>query len=145
MAGAGGSKGGGGGGGGGGGATDVGLAFLRLAGLGLAHHGYQKVFGGNMSSFAGGVEKLGFPLPVVFAWAAALSEMVGGALVAIGLYTRFGAVFAAITMFVAAFLQHARDDFETRELALTYLLVMLAITFIGPGKWSVDGLVRKAT
>src|SRR5258705_10498217 len=28
-----------------GGAADVGLVFLRLTGLGLAYHGYQKVFG----------------------------------------------------------------------------------------------------
>lgn len=129
---------------GGGGASDVGLAFLRLAGLGLAYHGYQKVFGGNMSKFASGVEEIGFPLPYVFAWAAALSELVGGALVAVGLFTRFGAAFAAITMFVAAFLAHATDSFETREKALSYFVIMLCVACIGPGKWSIDGLVRKS-
>ena len=129
---------------GGGGASDVGLAFLRLAGIGLATHGYQKVFGGDMSGFAGFVEKIGFPLPHVFAWAAAIAELAGGALVAVGLFTRFGATFAAITMFVAAFLAHAKDDFDTREKALSYLVIMLAIACIGPGKWSVDGLVRNS-
>jgi putative oxidoreductase len=127
-----------------GGASDVGLGFLRFAGFGLAYHGYQKVFGGNMSGFADAVEKIGFPLPYVFAWAAALSELVGGALVGFGLYTRFAASFAAATMFVAAFLALATESFEKRELALAYLVVMLAIACLGPGKWSVDGLLRKA-
>ena len=110
-----------------GGASDVGLGFLRLAGLGLAYHGYQKIFGGNMSRFAGGVEDMGFPLPIVFAWAAALSELVGGAL-------------AATTMFVAAFLHHATDDFAEREKAISYLAIMLALACLGAGKWSIDGM-----
>src|SRR5262245_40421111 len=109
------------GGGGGGGASDVGLAFLRLAGLGPGYHGYQKIFDGDMSNFASGVEKIGFPAPMAFAWAAALSELAGGALVAVGLFARFGAAFAAITMFVAAFLAHATDGFQKREMALAYL------------------------
>jgi putative oxidoreductase len=128
----------------GGGSSDVGLAFLRLAGLGLAWHGYQKVFGGGMSGFEGAVGKIGFPVPVVFAWCAAVSELAGGTLVAIGLFTRGAATFAAVTMFVAAFLALATDSFETREKALSYFVIMLALACIGPGKWSIDGLVRKA-
>src|SRR5262245_2854042 len=127
-----------------GGAADVGLVFLRLAGLGLASHGYDKVFHGDMSKFADHVDKLGFPVPIVFAWAAALSELVGGSLVAVGLYTRFAAVFAAFTMFVAAFLQHATDDFKTREPALLYFAIMLALACTGAGKWSIDGVARKS-
>jgi putative oxidoreductase len=126
------------------GASDVGLGFLRLAGLGLAYHGYQKIFGDNMSGFADGVEKLGFPMPVVFAWAAALSELVGGALVAIGLFTRVAATLAATTMFVAAFLAHATDGFDKREPALMYLSIMLGLACLGAGKWSIDGM-RKAS
>ena len=125
-------------------AADVGLGFLRLTGLGLAYHGYQKIFGDNMSGFADGVEKLGFPLPVVFAWAAALSELVGGALVAIGLFTRIAAALAATTMFVAAFLAHATDGFSKREPALTYLAIMLALACLGAGKWSIDGMRKSA-
>lgn len=130
--------------GGGGGASDVGLAFLRLAGVGLASHGWQKVFGGGMSGIEATVDKMGFPLPVVFAWCAAGAELAGGLLVAVGLFTRGAATFAAITMFVAAFLHHATDDFATREKALAYLVIMLALACIGPGKWSLDGLVRKS-
>lgn len=127
--------------GGGGSGADVGLAFLRLAGLGLASHGWTKVVGGEVQ--VGRVEGMGFPLPLLFAWAAALSELIGGFLVAIGLFARVGAAFAAITMFVAAFLYHASDPFAERELVLLYLVAMLAIALLGAGKWSVDGLLRK--
>lgn len=130
-------------GGGVGGATDLGLAFLRLAGIGLAYHGWQKVFGGRMDVVTSTVESIGFPVPVVFAWAAALAELLGGALVAVGLFTRAAAGFAAVTMFVAAFLVHAKDGFEKREMALLYLVVMLCIACLGAGKWSFDGVVRK--
>ena len=129
----------------GGGAGDLGLAFLRLAGLGLAYHGYPKVFGGQMSDTVGAVKAINFPLPTVFAWAAGISELGGGILVAVGFFARAGAAFAAITMFVAAFLVQATASFERRELALVYLVVMLALACQGAGKWSVDGLVRKSS
>jgi putative oxidoreductase len=130
--------------GGGGGASDVGLLFLRLAGLGLATHGYRKVFGGDVKHVVSAADAMGFPLPVVFAWAAAISELLGGALVAVGLFTRPAAVFAAVTMFVAAFLHHRNDSFEDRELALLYLGVLLGLACMGAGRWSVDGIARKA-
>jgi putative oxidoreductase len=58
-------------------------------GLSIAFfHGYAKVFGGKMGEFAKGVAALGFPAPTFFAWCASLSELVGGVLVAIGVFAR---------------------------------------------------------
>ncbi len=65
---------------------DIGLLWLRvLMGAGIAYHGYGIVFGGNMEHFAQSVAHLGFPRPEIFAWAAALSEFLGGILIALGL------------------------------------------------------------
>ena len=62
-----------------------GLLWLRiLMGAGIAHHGFDKIFGGHMQEFAAGVSKMGFPLPVVFTWLAAGSEFGGGILIAVG-------------------------------------------------------------
>ena len=59
--------------------SDVALLLLRLSGLGLAlAHGYGKVVAlstGQGDRFIAGVEALGFPLPGLFAWAAALAEV----------------------------------------------------------------------
>jgi len=129
--------------GGAGSASDLGLLFLRLSGAAFATHGYQKIFRGDMATFASAFGAKGFPVPSAFAWVTALTELLGGLLVAFGLYTRFGAAFSAAIMFIAAFLLHASDDFKAREMELLYLVIMLAVACLGPGKWSLDGVLRK--
>jgi putative oxidoreductase len=140
--------------------SDLALLLLRLSGLGLAlAHGYGKVVAlstGHGDRFVAGVESLGFPLPGLFAWAAALAELLGGLCVAIGLGTRLAAAFAAVTMFVAAFLRHhalqhllvtlgvMKASEETvrswgnPELALVYLIVMVALVLAGGGRFSLE-------
>jgi putative oxidoreductase len=138
---------------------DLGLLILRLAGLYLAiGHGWGKVVGlaSGESRFVEGVASLGFPVPIAFAWAAALSELVGGTAMALGLFTRWAAAFAATTMSVAAFLRHraasqllswlgiaaaSEESFKAwgnPELSTIYLLVCLAVALLGPGRFSVD-------
>ncbi len=116
--------------------------ILRLvAGLGLASHGYEKIIVGGfgaMEGFAGWLESFGFPVPLVFAWAAKLSELVGGVLVALGLWTRPAAFFAASTMAIAILVAHLGDPFQKWEVAALYLSAMMAILLAGPGSWSVD-------
>ena len=56
-------------------ARDLALLILRLAGLYLAAaHGWGKVMGlaSGQSRFVDAIAGMGFPLPVVFAWAAGL-------------------------------------------------------------------------
>lgn len=143
---------------------DAGLFLLRLTGLGLALvHGLPKVTGlaTGTSEMASAVANLGFPMPTVFAWAAALAEFLGGLLVAVGLFTRVGAALAAFTMFVAAFLRHhafghllvslklryvseeTLKGWGNPELALLYLAVMLAVLIMGPGRIAFDSVVGK--
>ena len=123
--------------------STLGWTLVRVVfGLSLAFaHGLPKVMG-DMHRFAQGVEALGFPYPLYFAWAAALSELVGGLLVALGLFTRLGAFFVACTMGVALY-QHRMDAFGRMELAVLYLAVFLAAVFIGGGPLSVDAKMRR--
>jgi len=132
--------------------TDAGLLVLRIAGAFLAvAHGWGKVSDGFHAMvtegvewrFVAGVRDLGFPAPLAFAWAAALAELVGGAAVALGLYTRFAAFAAAFTMFVAAFFRHGGEGFGAMEMALLYLCVMLGLVFTGGGKLTLDSVWRK--
>ncbi|MEM1056052.1 MAG: DoxX family protein [Bacteroidota bacterium] len=122
-------------------ATGLGLLILRV-GLGVAMavaHGYGKIppSEGFINSTAG----LGFPMPVVFAWAAALAEFVGGLLIAIGLLTRPAAAALAFTMAVAFFGAHGGDPFGERELAFVFGVGSLALMATGAGRFSVDALL----
>ena len=117
----------------------LGLLWLRLvAGFGLATHGYQLLFGGHMAEFALGVRAMHFPAPLFFAWAAALSEFLGGILVALGLKTRIAGAFALVTLAVAVFIRHAGDPFHVKELALLYLGAFGALILLGSGKFALD-------
>ena len=123
--------------------ADIGLLWLRLfTGLGIATHGYGKVFGGHMDKMVEGVAAMGFPAPGFFAWAAALSEFAGGILLALGLFTCPAALFIFITMAVAVFIKHGGDPLKVKELALAYLVASGAIKLLGPGKFSLDNIIK---
>lgn len=127
-------------------AVSFGLLWLRvLAGAGIASHGWQKIAGGFMPKFIAGVTEMGFPMPEVFAWAAALSELVGGLLLALGLGTRVAALSVFVTMSVAAFIRHAHDPMQVKELALAYWTISGALLFTGGGRYSLGTLVRRKT
>lgn len=143
--------------------NDLALLALRLSGLLLAFgHGWGKVSAlmAGETGFVERVASLGFPLPYVFAWAAALSEFAGGLLVALGLATRVSAALAGFTVFVASFFRHkahlhllvwsglmSAEEETVRswgnpEGALLFLLVMIGVALMGPGKLALDRFVR---
>ncbi|MDP6964106.1 MAG: DoxX family protein [Planctomycetota bacterium] len=122
--------------------SNIGTALLRVTfGLGLASHGYQAVVVGGVDAindFASFLEHLGYPAPVVCAWTAKLTELIGGVFVAIGILTRPCAFLCSITMLMAILTAHFGDPFEKWELALLYFSVFTFIVIAGPGKFSID-------
>src|SRR5215207_5912595 len=122
--------------------ADAGLLVVRLfAGLGLAlAHGVGKL--PPSPRFLAGVEEMGFPAPVLFGWAAALAEAVGGALIAAGLLTRPSALFVLFTMLVAAFLREG-PAFADKEKPLLYAAVALLLLLAGAGRYSLDAALRR--
>lgn len=124
-------------------AANAGLSLLRIfAGIALAFaHGIGKLppSEGLISRTA----ELGFSMPVVFAWAAGLSEFLGGIFLALGFLTRISSFFIASTMLVALVGVHGADPFNKQELAFMYLFVALAFLLKGSGDWSVDSHLRK--
>lgn len=127
---------------------NVGWALLRIAMGGMfLTHGYAKIFGvtteGNlqMANFQETVRALGLPWPEVLAWVAALSELVGGGLIVIGLLTRPASLFAMITMAVAVF-SSSEQGFAAYEKPLMYLVVFFVMLLGGSGPVSFDEAIR---
>lgn len=122
--------------------ADVALLILRLmAGFALAYyHGLGKI--PPSPGFVEGVAEMGYPAPQVFAWAAALAETVGGALLAIGLFTRPASFFVLWTMASAFFIRHAADPFLQAEKAYLYGGIALFFLLTGAGRFSLDHLLR---
>jgi putative oxidoreductase len=123
--------------------ADLGALLLRLVlgGL-LAYHGYTKFVAYDQilpmfSDLIGIGSKLSFNL-VIFA------ELVCGLLVAIGLLTRLSVIPIFIAMSVAFFLAHAKDPFQVKELAFTFMLLAIVVFVLGSGRYSVDGLLFKS-
>jgi putative oxidoreductase len=123
--------------------TNLGLLLLRLgAGLTMTFaHGVNKL--PPSEPFIKMIANLGFPLPVFFAWAAGISEFIGGIALACGLLTRIWGAFLSMTMFVAVVIYHAEDPFAKQELGFMYLIVSLTLCLTGPGKFSLDYLFSK--
>lgn len=104
--------------------------------------------------FAHGTQKLlGFPAsdmqPAVFSlsWTAGLLELVGGALLLIGLFSRPVAFVLSGEMAVAYWIAHAPQSpfpgLNGGDAAILYCFVFLYIFFAGPGPWSIDAMRRR--
>jgi len=118
--------------------ADLGLLILRVGiGLSLAFgHGLGKI--PVSEGFVEGVDKMGFPFPVFFAWAAALSEFLGGIFLALGFATKPNSVLITFTMLTAFFIRHGDDPFARKEKAIIYAVVAIYLIFKGAGKYSID-------
>ena len=120
--------------------ASFGLLLLRLSvGALMIHHGQEKL--ADPQQFANTyVASLHLPFPLVFAYAAGLSEVIGSWLVILGFFTPLGALALTGTMTVAAY-QHistAGLNIYVLELVLLYLGGSLALLFNGPGRFSFD-------
>ena len=118
--------------------TPYALGVLRIVdGLIFLEHGTQKLLG-----FPAG--ERAFVDAFTLSWWAGLFELVLGALITVGLFTRLAAFIASGEMAVAYWMAHAPQNFfpvnNGGDAAILYCFVFLFLVFAGPGKWSLDGL-----
>ena len=120
--------------------TDKLLSVLRIvAALAFLEHGLSKFFGIPPFPMQG-------PLPPLLV-AAATIELVGGALLAIGLFTRPVAFVLSGEMAFAYFMAYAPQGFwpvlNHGEAAVFYCFAFLYFSAAGGGPWSLDRMLRK--
>jgi len=122
------------------------LARLFIGGMFIGH-GTQKLFGWfggpGIDGTTGMMEKLGLAPPRANAYAASLSETVGGVAIALGAFTPLAAASLIGTMTTAIRTVHLKNGFWSTgggyEYNLTIIAALLLIVDGGPGSISVDG------
>jgi len=113
------------------------LAAVRiLTALLFIQHGLMKLV-----AFPAAIPGVPTPLPGILV-AAAVIEIVGGALIAVGLFTRITAFICSGQMAVAYFMVHAPKSFwpavNHGEAAIFFCFIFLHLAFAGAGAWSID-------
>lgn len=118
-------------------------SVLRImSGLLFLEHGTQKFLLFPFGEAAG--YGWTFASPAAFA---GIVELLAGALLVVGLFTRTAAFVASGTMAVAYFIGHAPQGFfpvnNMGDAAILYCFVFLYLVFAGPGPWSLDAMRSK--
>jgi putative oxidoreductase len=113
-----------------------------VVGLIFVAHGAQKLFGEGFGGVAGMMEGLGMPAPSLAAVALILVELLGGAALILGLFTRLAAVPLAFSMLVATLLVHLPNGFFSSSGGIEYTLLLtvacVALAMTGPGEAALD-------
>lgn len=119
--------------------TSAGLLLLRgFAGVAMATHGWGKI----QNPFHW-MDKAENPPPAVFQFLGAVAEFFGGLGLAMGLLAVIAAFGITCTMLVAIQLHVSKGDpFGKWELAALYLCISVLVLLSGPGRFSLDSLIR---
>jgi putative oxidoreductase len=137
------------------------LPLRLIVGFGFIEHGFAKLARGP-DSFAHILHALGMPFPEVLAAATILVELLGGAMVLLGLYLPLVSIPMSTVLLVAIFLVHLPNGFSSIKLQavtaagphfgqpgyetdLLYLACLAALVVLGPGPFSVREFLRMRT
>lgn len=117
------------------------LSILRImAALLFFEHGSQKLLGFPPSANPA-------PAMMSLSWIAGALELVGGALLAVGAFTRPVAFILSGEMAFAYFIAHAPRSFfpvlNNGDASILYCFVFLYFAVAGGGIWSVDAMLSR--
>jgi putative oxidoreductase len=118
------------------------LSVLRIiTGLLIIQHGMGKILGFPVYPAYASVQ------PMSMIGAAGFIELIGGALLILGLFTRAAAFIVSGEMAFAYFIAHAPKDFHPLinggTLAIEYCFACLYLATAGAGPWSLDALMKR--
>ncbi|MDO5669622.1 MAG: DoxX family protein [Corynebacterium sp.] len=127
---------------------DAALLLLRIVlGTVFIAHGWDKLVFTGITETTGQFSAWGIPQPKLSAWLVTGSELLGGALLVVGLLTTFVAGLLALLMVAAIWFVHLDSGFFTTTGGLEYPIVLTAalvmVVVFGSGRVSLDGVLSK--
>lgn len=122
------------------------LLLIRLI-LAYGFYNPAKMKWKDISAIGDWFNTIGIPAPYFNAYLSAGTEALGVILLILGLGTRIISIPLIITMVVAIVTVHWSNGFEAGEngfeIPLYYILMLFTLIILGPGKASLDELIRK--
>jgi len=101
----------------------------------------------DIEAVAGWFESMDIPFPLLNTYMAASTEILGVALLTLGLLTRYISIPLIVIMIVAIFTVHLSNGFAAGdngfEIPLYYMSFLLLFVSIGGGKYSLDNYLFK--
>ena len=126
-----------------------GMFPLRLVvGLVFMMHGGQKLLVFGVAGTTDIMAKLGLPVPMLCAVIVITVELVGGAAILLGAFTRLAGALLAFEMIVAILVARLHGGFFAPygyEFELTLFAACLTFALHGPGKISLEQLWHRAS
>jgi putative oxidoreductase len=133
------------------GLVDLALLLGRVAiGVCFVVHGLGKlglVGSGSMQGFVAWLRELGVPQAALQARLAMLSELSGGSLLALGLFTRPACLLLVFTMVAAGRIGHRGAGYlitnnpPGAEYTINLAAICACFALLGPGRFSLDALI----
>lgn len=131
--------------------SDLGLFLIRLIfGLTFAAHGTQKLFGWfggyGLAGTGGWMESMGMKPGRFWAFVAGAGELLGGLLLALGVWLPVGAFLMTASMVVAIAKVHGAKGYWLTDGGYEYNLAIIAvaigIALTGPGSYNLLALIK---
>jgi uncharacterized membrane protein YphA (DoxX/SURF4 family) len=121
--------------------ADKGISIIRiLTGLLLTYHGWEVFDEEKMKEYLTW-DQFKNSSAAFMVYMGKITELTGGILLTLGLFTRIGSLITAATMlYISLFVGNGRIWYEDQH---PFLFVLLAMVFFftGAGKWSLDKLM----
>lgn len=118
---------------------DAGLFLVRLlTGAFMVYHGWEVFLPDKIEGYTQWLTDLRIPAPRFMAYLGKASELVGGLLLVVGLFTRFAAIALAVTMAFICFAMGNGKIFTDDQHPFLFVLLAAVFFFMGAGRWSLD-------
>ncbi|QGU04051.1 DoxX family protein [Corynebacterium comes] len=127
---------------------DAALLLLRIVlGTVFVAHGWDKLIITGLTETTGQFSAWGVPQPKLSAWLVMATELVGGALLVVGLLTTLVAGVLALLMVAAMWFVHVGEGFFTSTGGVEFPIVMatalVMIVVFGAGRASLDRMLTR--